>query len=339
LDRVAGTAWVDIDAIVGPMLDRAIGERFDGYLVASWIAASALLLLWLWAGSWRLRRKAATWSPRRIAGHDVLVSEDFGPAVFGVRSPFIVVPRWLLDQREDTVALVCMHEAEHRAARDTALLTGAAVTAAVMPWNVALWWQVRRLRAAVELDCDQRVVEAGAQRTTYAGALLSIGAGAHEFGLVMPRFAQSATLLERRLTMLIRGARKEGRAKTVTRLVAVVGLAALGCGVPTPAESPTPEGHPSVFDYPPAVDPTAGAVPYRPVVRDLPERRFRLPLEAALALDPLVYVDGVRVESDVLRALTPDDIETVEIIKGAAAVSLYGPEASGGVITVVTKPN
>ena len=29
-----------------------------------------------------------------------------------------------------------------------------------MPWNLALWWQLRRLRLAVEMDCDNRVVAA-----------------------------------------------------------------------------------------------------------------------------------------------------------------------------------
>lgn len=66
--------------------------------------------------------------------------------------------------------------------------------------------------------------------------------------------------------------------------------------------------------------------------------------------EPLVYIDGVRVSSDPLGAdsetnqavsplndLNPDDIERIEIIKGPAATTLYGTEASGGVIQVFTK--
>ena len=66
---------------------------------------------------------------------------------------------------------------------------------------------------------------------------------------------------------------------------------------------------------------------------------------------PLVYVDGVRVNNDeeagptlgsgsnvnVLDDFNPEDIESVEIIKGPAAASLYGTEASAGVIQIITK--
>lgn len=66
--------------------------------------------------------------------------------------------------------------------------------------------------------------------------------------------------------------------------------------------------------------------------------------------DPIVYVDGVRIyggatplqpqarqSSNPLNDINADDIERVEIIKGAAATTLYGTEASGGVIQIFTK--
>jgi len=66
---------------------------------------------------------------------------------------------------------------------------------------------------------------------------------------------------------------------------------------------------------------------------------------------PLIYVDGVRVNNDeeagptlgsgsnvnVLDDFNPEDIESIEIIKGPAAASLYGTEASAGVIQIITK--
>jgi TonB-linked SusC/RagA family outer membrane protein len=68
-------------------------------------------------------------------------------------------------------------------------------------------------------------------------------------------------------------------------------------------------------------------------------------------VDPLVYVDGVRVnnssrmgpvrgdqrEVNPLMEINPADIESVEIIKGPAAATLYGTEASAGVIQIITK--
>lgn len=71
--------------------------------------------------------------------------------------------------------------------------------------------------------------------------------------------------------------------------------------------------------------------------------------------EPLVYVDGVRVATSRTPAaaafdgrntrvssfswndINPSNIERVEVIKGAAATSLYGTEASAGVIQIFTK--
>jgi TonB-linked SusC/RagA family outer membrane protein len=78
--------------------------------------------------------------------------------------------------------------------------------------------------------------------------------------------------------------------------------------------------------------------------------------------EPVIYVDGVRVQSSAggsfrnnwqspaegmlagggqtasaLDAINPEDIESVEVIKGPAAATLYGADAANGVIQVITK--
>ncbi len=79
--------------------------------------------------------------------------------------------------------------------------------------------------------------------------------------------------------------------------------------------------------------------------------RIRIRGTASLTLDtqPLIYVDGVRVDNAVatgpsgqgvtsrLNDFDPDDIESIEIIKGPAAATLYGTEAASGVIQIITK--
>jgi TonB-linked SusC/RagA family outer membrane protein len=64
---------------------------------------------------------------------------------------------------------------------------------------------------------------------------------------------------------------------------------------------------------------------------------------------PIFYVDGVRIESGVVEGsstfqggtaldfLNPDDIESIEVIKGPAAATLYGADAANGVIQIITK--
>ncbi|MGH7476393.1 MAG: SusC/RagA family TonB-linked outer membrane protein [Longimicrobiales bacterium] len=66
--------------------------------------------------------------------------------------------------------------------------------------------------------------------------------------------------------------------------------------------------------------------------------------------EPIIYVDGIRVDNsggnmmggtqaDASRLddIPPESIERVEILKGAAAATLYGTEASNGVIQIFTK--
>ena len=53
------------------------------------------------------------------------------------------------------------------------------------------------------------------------------------------------------------------------------------------------------------------------------------------AAEPLVFVDGELVES--ADHLDPDDIERIEILRGKAAIGLYGIRASGGVIQIFLK--
>ena len=81
--------------------------------------------------------------------------------------------------------------------------------------------------------------------------------------------------------------------------------------------------------------------------------RVRGASSLSLANDPLIYVDGIRVDNTQASGPTnqafgsrsvsrfndfdPDDIESIEVIKGPAAATLYGTEASNGVIQIITK--
>ena len=53
-------------------------------------------------------------------------------------------------------------------------------------------------------------------------------------------------------------------------------------------------------------------------------------------IEPLIVVDGF-VTSLSLSDINPTDIETIEIVKGAAASALYGTRGEGGVIQIITK--
>ena len=52
--------------------------------------------------------------------------------------------------------------------------------------------------------------------------------------------------------------------------------------------------------------------------------------------EPLYIVDGIVINGN-LPDLNPNDIESVEVVKGAAGSSLYGARAGNGVIQITTK--
>ena len=52
---------------------------------------------------------------------------------------------------------------------------------------------------------------------------------------------------------------------------------------------------------------------------------------------PVYVVDGFVVSESEASAIDPEDIESVEILKGASAASVYGFSSSGGVVVITTK--
>ena len=52
--------------------------------------------------------------------------------------------------------------------------------------------------------------------------------------------------------------------------------------------------------------------------------------------NPLLVVDGVPIEGRI-EDLNPYDIESVNVLKDAAATAIYGARASNGIIVITTK--
>jgi beta-lactamase regulating signal transducer with metallopeptidase domain len=76
----------------------------------------------------------------------------------------------------------------------------------LLPWNLALWWQLRRLYLAVEVDCDNRVVAALGDAPAYGELLFRVaeaGNNAPRLPRLQPAFLGGTGMLERRLRMLL----------------------------------------------------------------------------------------------------------------------------------------
>jgi hypothetical protein len=190
---------------IGP----ADAQRDTGSLLGHlWLAASAIMLLGLAAGNANIQLRKRRWLPGTMCGAAVYIAEDAGPAIVGFFRPHIVVPRWLRTCPAEEQELVILHETSHLQARDAQLLALTLLFIATMPWNLPLWWQLKRLRYAIELDCDARVLRHGKDIARYGNVLITVGA--RRAGSLVPAAAmsESGVLLERRIHHMLRAPSK-----------------------------------------------------------------------------------------------------------------------------------
>jgi len=202
LDVVPGAVF---DAVLQPVSAQhsvaggAAATRAERLMPWLWLAGSALALFVYLAGWSRVRRLRQDCRPGVLCGRPVLISAHAGPAAVGLVRPAIVVPAWLLLASERVRRLVLMHEAEHVRAGDPWLLAISPLAAIAMPWNLPLWWMLRSLRLAIELDCDQRVLARGVPAETYGRVLIDV---AGRRGPALSLALASRSKLARRLAWL-----------------------------------------------------------------------------------------------------------------------------------------
>lgn len=397
------------------MANRAVSPAANVYAISIASAASLGLVLVLVGVARRFRSARREWPLVDMQGVDVRVAPRIGPVVIGLVCPVIVVPRWLLGRQAEEQRLVVTHEHEHVRARDPLLLGVAWAAVVAAPWNPAVWYMLSRLRLAVELDCDARVLGRGAAPRSY-GALL-IDVAQHASGLRLSALAladDSSHLHQRILAMkptIPRFARLRAGLAASFALCGV--LAACEASLPTDADiermdvasaaktahelaqarhadttvTYTIDGADATFaeakvragselsnvqvvmarnGKPTQINlKTRQAVneKIRTVVYDIADSGgVRRPASAygiagewtpvvgllgspaavktpsKTAFTGLIVIDGIRSTESQMRSLGPTQIESVEVLKGAAAAQEYAdPEAVKGVIVIKTK--
>ncbi len=173
-------------------------------LQRTWIAASVALLAALALNgayvSWRKRG----WNTGIITGNSVYIASEVGPAVVGLLRPRIVVPEWLLEASASRQAMALAHEQAHVEGHDPQLLTVALCLVVLMPWNLPLWWQLHRLRYAIEVDCDARVLEAGVDTRLYGEMLIDVSERPSAYIGAVAAMSESRSFLEERIAIMVR---------------------------------------------------------------------------------------------------------------------------------------
>jgi TonB family protein len=208
----------------------------DYSLLFAWIVVSSLLLARLAADIFALRRMRRGWPVREIDGHSIRLTADVGPAVVGLRSMEVVLPQWMLSLDEPLRALVLRHEEEHRSARDPHLLIAARLAIALAPWNPVIWYAAHRLRLAIELDCDARVLRSQPSPQRYGMLLLTIAQRRGTAPTALsPMLSESTTQLERRILAMRPSRRRLARVTAVAGVLIAAGALALACSVQSDA--------------------------------------------------------------------------------------------------------
>ena len=341
----AGTASASSESFWRAMPTLPVPESMAGGRIAllAWGAGSLAALAVLAGVLLHVARGRRRWGRTRVHGTEVYVSRRFGPALIGVARPEVVIPAWVLDLEPGAREAIIRHEAEHARARDHLVLLFGGMVAAAFPWSPAIWWMYRRLRAAVELDCDQRVLASGIGVSDYGDVLLDAGCRSRGRWSFSPAMGQPESLLERRLKTMSETGKKLSGGYAALLVAVAVGALVVACDTPVPTEVR------EAFEEATAEVEAQGA--------DAGQENWieRFLGAAAFGPDPapLLYVDGVRIRSEEDLVFSKEvflaDVETgqvqklaesikrVEVLKGKAAAKLYGDEAAGGVIQIFTE--
>jgi beta-lactamase regulating signal transducer with metallopeptidase domain len=218
-------------APVGPVL-----PQWDGVLLMLWLVMSLGLVALLLASFWRIKRERRGWQVAMVDGRRVLVSHHAGPAVVGLVNQEVVVPDWILGLSDGMRRAALQHEEEHMRAGDLRLIMSASLAVLLLPWNIPLWWQLRRLRTALEADCDGRVLQRLGDVRTYGTLLLEVGGRAWYPRMATLALIERRSSLARRITIMT--ARPRLRVAQACVALAVVGaFALLACETPVPSQA------------------------------------------------------------------------------------------------------
>jgi hypothetical protein len=258
-------------------------------LLATSLAAIAGFALSYERTKTRVRRSRSL----NIDGTDVRVSPSIGPAVVGLVPSHIVVPEWLMSRPVQDQRIAVAHEVEHIRGGDPWMLVIACAAVSLMPWNPALWYCLSRLRLAMEVDCDRRVLGRGVPAVKYGSLLIDFSAMHSTSPMAIPAFPGSGSHLERRLIAMT-----ERPVKTlIPRTIAACFVAAMV--LITACESQLP----SAADIEQMDVSTA--------------QRYAKTQSAATAY----LVDGKKVDAQTATALKPGEIATINMTRDSLSAA------------------
>lgn len=241
------SSWTTVRADVRERVEAAatVNADLDPLLTRLWLASSATIAVIVLASWLALARRRRQWRDAIVNDEVVLVAPVTGPAVVGLVSPRIVLPEWALTLDAASIDLILRHEREHVRAGDAWLMHFAVAAVVAMPWNPLVWWMASRLRLAVELDCDARVVgvraDSSADALAYGELLLAVVERRPRRRLLAaPALVETSSSLGRRIAALFPDAVRFAAARAAVAVLAALSVAGLVTMVPLPRVAAAP---------------------------------------------------------------------------------------------------
>lgn len=231
----------------------------DAPLAVGWLVASLLTGTLLLGATFRTRRHRRAWPMAVVDGVRVLVSRQVGPAVVGIARPMIVLPAWALEASASERTMMLRHEQEHLRAGDPRLALFGLALVTAMPWSPALWYMAYRLRLAIEVDCDRRVVRGGeVDMHAYGCLLLAVGRRRSALPFAAAAFSRPRSALEHRIDRMTHVPGRASRWRTALLGLGAAAILAGAWALPQPVRAA------SVSD---TVTPCPDVKPAPPIVR------------------------------------------------------------------------
>ena len=251
---------------------------------------------------------------------------------------YIVMNRSDYDIRD---AAILAHERGHIRLHHSWDVLLVDILTALQWFNPAIWMLRSDLRAIHEYEADGAVLSQGINARQYQYLLITKAGGIGGYSLVN---GISHSTLKNRITMMQNNKSQRSRLIKLLALIPIVGVA-LALNAKTVTDY--------VYDEPQKQQPIkkgkkAGTIKMGnetiQVIGETADDRveptagLRI-IQTEAGKQPLFIVDGVRMDEKQVKAISPDKIASISVLKDKAAIDVYGQEAKDGVVEITLKEN
>lgn len=165
----------------------------------------------------------------------------------------------------------------------------------------------REIQTVHEFQADERVLKNGIDSKQYQLLLIRKSVGEHKFALANNFRWRD---LHKRIEMMMKNKSNKRMRWTHALLLPALFIAVIALSVPK-LNAQTPK-------------------PMEQVLADEAD---------SLKANPLVIVDGKKIPFEDIQKLLPDEIASIDVLKGNSAVDFYGEEGKNGVLLITMKKN